>query len=97
MDVLAVFCALLWLVFFCRFATLAADRAAAIGDIAYDLNWFEYPVEMQKYVILIIGRTSKRDEFSGLGLIPCSMEMFGKVSIFPSNHLKTLFLQFFSL
>lgn len=79
MDILAVFCALLWLVFFCHFGNLAADRVSAIGDIAYDLNWFEHPVEMQKYMILTIARSNKRIEFSGLHLIPCSMEMFGKV------------------
>lgn len=79
-DILAVCCALLWLVFFCRFGNLAADRVSAIGDAAYDLNWFDYPVGLQKYLILTIARSNRRVQFSGLQLIPCSIEMFGKVS-----------------
>lgn len=71
---------LLWLVFFCRFGNLAADRVSGIGDAAYDLNWFDYPVGLQKYLILTIARSNRRVQFSGLQLIPCSIEMFGKVS-----------------
>lgn len=81
MDIIAVFCALLWPSFFCHFANSAADHVSAIGDIAYDLNWFEHPVELQKYVILMIARANERIAFSGLQFITCSMETFGKVCI----------------
>lgn len=85
MDMIALFNAMLWPAFFCYFGNLAADGVSAIGLVAYDLNWFEHPVEMQKFLILTIARSNKRAEFSGLQLIPCSMEMFGKV-----NHFKTI-------
>lgn len=81
MDIIAVICALLWSSFFCRFGNSAADHVSAIADVAYGLNWFEYPVEMQKYVILIVALANERVEFSGFQVITCSMEMLGKVSI----------------
>lgn len=81
MDIMALFGSLMWASFYCYFGNLATDHVSAIGDAAYNLNWFEYPVQIQKYVILIIARTTRRVEFSGFQLITCSMEMFGKVFI----------------
>lgn len=83
MDCIAVFCALMWSSFYCHFGNSAADHVSAISDVAYNLNWFEYPVDMQKYVILLIARTKGRVEFSGLYLVTCSMEMLGRVCILP--------------
>lgn len=79
MDIIAVFCSLLWSSFFCYFGNLAADHVSEIGDAAYGLNWFEHPLEIQKYVILIMARSNERVAFSGFHLITCSMEKFGKV------------------
>lgn len=80
MDVLVLFCGLLWPYLFCYFANLTTDRVLAIGDDVYNLNWLEYPVQMQKCLILIIARSHEPIQFTGLQMIECSMEMFGKVS-----------------
>lgn len=74
-------CALLWPTIFSHFANSTVDRVAAIGYTAYVLNWYDQPVNMQKYVILFIARSYERINFSGLNLIPCSMEAFGKVCL----------------
>lgn len=82
MDVLCVVCSLMWPFLFCYFANLATDCVAAIGYVAYSLNWFEHPVEMQKYLLLIVARSHERVHFTGLHLIECSIEVFGKVRQF---------------
>lgn len=84
MDIIAVICALLWSSLYCHFGNSASDHVLEIGDIVYGLNWFEQPLEMQKYMILIMARSKRRIEFSGFSLITCSMEMFGKVCNFKS-------------
>lgn len=80
MDVLCLVCSLMWSFLFCYFANLATDHVSAIGDVAYCLNWFDHPVEMQKYLILIVARSHDRIYFTGLDLIPCTIEVFGKVT-----------------
>lgn len=64
---------------FCYFANIATEYIETIGDITYDSNWFNHPVEMQKYFIMIISRSHKPTHFTGLHLIPCSLEELGKV------------------
>lgn len=78
-DIGGVVCSLMWVSFFCHFGNSASDHVSDIGDIAYGLNWYEHPVEMQKYLILIIARSNECVEFSGFQLVACSMEMFGNV------------------
>lgn len=76
---IAIVCSFLWPILFCYFANSVTDRVSAISYTVYDMNWYDQPVKMQKYVILMIARTHERIRFSGLGLIACSIEVFGEV------------------
>lgn len=78
-DAFVLFGSLFWAWFFCYFANLATERVSIIGDTVYGLNWFNQPIDMQKYMILMILRSHERINFFGLGMIPCSLEAFGKV------------------
>lgn len=80
-SVVCIACSLIWPYIFCYFASLTTDRVSAIGNIAYDVNWFDFPPKLQKYLILIINRSQEQVQFTGLNLIGCSLEVFGKVSI----------------
>lgn len=80
MNFVGIGCSLIWPLCFCYYANLATDRALRNGDIVYDLNWFDHPAEIQKYVILMIARSHERIEFTGLGLVSCTLEGFRKVS-----------------
>lgn len=51
-----------------------------IGHEAYDLNWHDFPLELRKHIIVIIARSQEKISFDGLGLIGCSIEVFGNVS-----------------
>lgn len=64
---------------FCYFANLATDRVLNIANTAYGLNWFDHPVEMQKFIVLMIARSHERIEFNGFGLVLCTLETLGKV------------------
>lgn len=72
----------MWPAIFCIYANFATDQVSAIGDVAYDLKWYNCPLKMQKFIILIIARSQYPAKFTGLGLCDCSLEIFGKVSIF---------------
>lgn len=86
-------CSLIWPSFFCYFSTLAIERVSTINHTIKGLNWFDQPVELQKYIILMVLRSQERMYFSGLGLITCSLEVFGKVCIALSKTTKNSFPQ----
>lgn len=69
-----------WPFLFCYYSSLVTEQTSSISDIAYNTNWYEYPPEYQKYMILIIARSQELTYFTGFNLIRCSLETFGKVS-----------------
>lgn len=77
--IIFVICALIWCTLFCYFGDMASDRLSSIGFAAYSANWYDYPVEWQKFFILMILRTRKPAYFDGLNLINCNLEVLGKV------------------
>lgn len=81
-NIVAIISSLIWPSFFCYFVNSTTDHVLRLGTTAYSLNWFEHPVEMQKYIVLMISRSHAKIQFSGLGLIPCTLEAFGKVCFF---------------
>lgn len=94
MNMIGTICTLIWASIFCYFANWASDRVEENGDTVYDLNWRDYPVDMQKYVVLMLARSQERIEFNGLGLAKCTLESFGKVCniILMTHHIKTKML-----
>lgn len=79
---LCIMCSMSWPFIFCYYANITTDRISYISDSVYDLNWYDYPSKQQKYMILIINRSNKSIFFSGLNLVRCTLETFGKVSIY---------------
>lgn len=78
-HLICLFSSMCWPFLFCYYATLAIARISFMGDVAYNSNWVNYPPEFQKYIILIIARSQESIYFKGFGLIPCTLEIFGKV------------------
>lgn len=81
MDLICQSAGMMWPYLFCHFANLTTDRVLANRNVVYDLNWIDYPVRMRKYIILLIARSQQPIIFSGLFLFPCSLEVFGLVSV----------------
>lgn len=74
-----IFSWLYWPFMFCYSANSVTNRMATVGDIAFDLNWFDYPPEFGKFIVLIIARFQKSMHFTGLNLFPCTLQVFGDV------------------
>lgn len=77
-NILCVVC-LSWPTLYCYFATITTYRISAIGEDAYFSNWYNYPLVVQNFLSLIIARSQNNMQFSGMGLIHCNAETFGKV------------------
>lgn len=58
---------------FCYFALDTIGHMRNIGEIAYDSNWYDYPPEFWKYIILIVAKSQEDSTSSGLNLIVCSI------------------------
>lgn len=72
-------CGLIWPFLFCHFGTIATERLQSFDIIAYNANWFDYPSDLRKFIILITAQSRTKINFNGLGLIGCNLEIFGKV------------------
>lgn len=70
----------IWPALFCLSATLATDRICGVAMSTFDSNWYEFPVEMQKYIILIIARSQKPAYFDGMKLVHCTLQTLTVVS-----------------
>lgn len=72
-------CALFFPAMICYFGTFASDRIENVADITYDTNWYEYPEEARKHIILIVARAQEPVFFMGFGVVRATLEVFGKV------------------
>lgn len=84
-DISCMLCGLLWPWMICYFASIVGERMASIGDMAYESVWYDYSVQLRKNIILIVTRSRKVAHFTGLGLVICTVEVFGKVNRFNYN------------
>lgn len=70
---------LFWPFLMCFFANRTTDEIANTGYTAFESDWYDYPVDVQKYLVLIIARSQKPAFFDGLYFIDCTLESFGNV------------------
>lgn len=96
-NVLRVFASLVWPFYLCHFATFATKRIMDLSQTVYNSNWLDWAPEFRKYSILIMARSQQPVYFNGLGLIYCSLGVFGKVRQFRHfDHSKNAEIVFFS-
>lgn len=79
-DMSCLLCALIWPALICYFGTFATYSIESVADIAYDSNWYEYPMECRKHFLLIIARSQETVYFMGYGVVRATLEVFGKVN-----------------
>lgn len=69
------------LALYCYFGRLTTDNYLQFSKCAYELtNWYELPVELQKYLILVISNANKPLYYNGLGIMSLKMETLTGVS-----------------
>lgn len=93
--IVRIFCASIWASLYCYFAAFATQRISSTGDSVYKLIWFNYPLGIQKSLVLLIAQSHRPMDFTGLKIVHCSLEALGRVRIFRRkkilgfNHLMT--------
>lgn len=79
--VAALGCSSIWIFLYSYFANQTSVRIATMSNTAYYSKWFECPLMLQKYIILIIARSQEPMQFTGYGIIDCTLESLGKVNL----------------
>lgn len=85
---------LLWPFILCNSAASATIEVANIGNSACYSKYYEYPLKMRKYLILIMVRSQSPVYFTGLKLIRCTLEVFMKVRLYDSDLISFLIIWF---
>lgn len=78
-DMSCLLCALFWPFLICNFGTFGCDRIESIAGMAYDTNWYQYPMEVRMHIVLVIARAQIPIAFMGKGVVRATLEVFGKV------------------
>ena len=56
-------------------------QSLAVGDAAYESNWTEADVRIQKLIVFIIQRASYPEELTGLNFFSLSFPTLSKVGL----------------
>lgn len=63
----------------CYYITMITVNAVAIGDTAYESQWYRMGRGEQVIVEMIIRRAQRPQEIKGMGVLVCSLETYLKV------------------
>lgn len=58
---------------------MATFEIANIGNAAFKSEWYKYPANVHKYLVLIMARSQNPVYFTGQNLFRCTLEIFMKV------------------
>lgn len=64
----------------CNYATNVTQKIYSVSDLVYNVQWYRFPTNEQRLLILIIKRAQKIILLDGYGIITCSMITFLQVS-----------------
>lgn len=73
----------------CNYGTFITERILSNDFAAYNAKWFNYPLDLRKFIILIVAQSQAKINISGFGLIRCNLETFAKV---PNNFFPDILL-----
>lgn len=66
----------------CLYSDYIANKISSHGKITYDLNWHQLPVELRKYVLLMIHQAQASVQFSGFKIVYMHLRTFAQVISF---------------
>lgn len=64
---------------FCSIGSFTTDNFLRFADISYESLWYNFPVDLQKYLLLIIADAQRPRIFQGLGIINLNLATFTQV------------------
>lgn len=65
---------------FCYFGNLVTAQFIEVADIAYLTIWYDYPLPLQPFVMLMMARAQKPKLITGFKMTRCTLESFKNVS-----------------
>lgn len=78
---LTALCAIINIFVCCYFGKLTNESYKRMAECMNKINWYEFPVELQKYYILAIGKIQMRVYYHGFGTVNINFKLFTKVNI----------------
>lgn len=75
-----VFIGLFWVFMYCYIGARISHYFSSVADLAYQTNWYMFPLELRKHFILIIRQSQVSFTFDGLKLFDCNLITFTSVS-----------------
>lgn len=64
---------------YCYVGSTTTDNFLQYADTTYESLWYKFPVDLQKYLRLIIADAQHRRVFKGLGIIDLNLIVFAGV------------------
>lgn len=64
---------------YCYVGTFTTVKFLRFSDAAYESLWYKFPVELQKYLRLIIADAQRSRAFDGYGVMDLNLVTFAKV------------------
>lgn len=64
----------------CFFGKAATESFEKMSHCLYEFNWQQLPINLQKYLIVMIGNTQRPLYYQGLGICVLDLETFAKAS-----------------
>lgn len=71
---------ILWIYFHCLWGKLVTDQYDEWSNHLYDSKWYELPIGLQKYFIVMLANMQKPFYFHGFKVYVLNLETFTKVS-----------------
>lgn len=63
----------------CYFGEIVTEAFAKLHFSIYERSWYLYPLDLRRYMVLMILATETPIYFNGFGPLQCSCEAFKKV------------------
>lgn len=67
------------LLLYCYFGKMASESYEKMAHCLFESKWYEHPLLLQKYFILMIGNSQRRIYYHGFGIAVLQLETFSSV------------------
>lgn len=64
---------------YCYFGAMANESYGKMYDCIFELNWYEFPIEQQKYFNLMAANMQRPLHYHGFGVLYLNLDIFTRV------------------
>lgn len=83
--------------FYCLISEALTVDLYEIGDVFYELAWYQLPIKQQTLIMPALQLSQQECHLKGIGMVECSLNVFGKVNWTIIQRLYYKMCHFFSL